>query len=116
MKIVEYLKRLVLSAWKPAFAGCFYAILSVCVAVVATSGAVLRQAMFDERSVTDPTERITAVVTRDGVFIALGVLCLVLLIGAIALAIAKYRTAIAYQRKLRRSYDNRTDAQRDNAR
>ena len=109
MKIVEYLKRLALGAWKPAFTGCFYAILSVCVGVVATSGVVLRQEMFDESPVTDPTERITAVVTRDGVFIALGVLCLVLLIGAIALAIAKFRTALAFQRALRRGYDNRKD-------
>jgi hypothetical protein len=109
MKIVEYLKRLVLGAWKPTFTGFVYAILGICVAVVAKSGAVLQQAMFDESSIPDPTARITAVVTRDGIFIALGVLCLVLLIGAIALAMAKYRTAIAFQRKLRHGYDNRKD-------
>lgn len=106
VKIAEYLKHLVQGAWKPVFTGCVCAILSVCVTVIATCGAVLRQAMFDDSAITDPTARITAVVTRDGVFIAIGILCLVLLAGVTALAIAMFLTAIARQRNLQRHYKN----------
>ncbi len=104
-RIVEFLKNLVQGAWKPTIAGIFGVIIGVCLTVIVACGAVLRRAMFDERAITDPTARIAAVVTRDGLLVTIGALCLVMLVGAIALAVAKFLTAIAYQRNLKHRYD-----------
>lgn len=104
-RIVEYLKNLVLGNWKPTVTGIFSAVIGVCLIVIGACGEVLYQAIFDDTTIADPTARIAATATRDGVIIGIGILCLVILAGSIALIIAKFRAAIARQRALKHHHD-----------
>lgn len=104
-KIIAFLKNVVLGDWKPTIAAIFGVIIGICLTVIAACGSVLRQAIIDEKTVTDPTAHLAAIVTRDGVIIAIGALCLVILLGATALTVAKFMTAIARQRAIKHRYD-----------
>lgn len=104
-KIITFLKNLVFGDWKPTIAAIFGVIMGVCLTVIVACGAVLRQAIFDDKSITDHVALGAAVVTRDGAIMAIGLLCLIVLLGAIALTIAKFMTAIARQRAIKHRYD-----------
>ena len=104
-KMIAFVKRLVVGDWKPTIATIFGIIIGICLTVIAACGSVLRKAIVDEKSVSDPATHIAAIVTRDGVIVAIGVLCLIILIGTIVLTIAKFMTAIAKQRAIKRRYD-----------
>jgi len=109
-KLIGFLKGIATGSWKPTITAIFGIIIGVCLSIVLACGQVLREAIMNENSSPDLITRFTAVATRDSIIIGLGLLSLVILAGAIYLAVMKFRTAAARQRWIQRSYDRQDGA------
>ena len=104
-KFFDFLKKLVTGDWKATIATIFGVIVGICLIIIGACGDVLREIIIGKLTLSDQVAQMAGIVTRDGGVIGLGALALTLLIGAIALAIAKFRTAIARLNAQKRKYD-----------